>query len=53
VASQHVTKQCSARAADAFLRHIRLVKTMHDYRAWIWQCAWGVGNRTDRGPDQR
>jgi hypothetical protein len=51
--SQHVTMRCPARAADAFLRNIRLVKTMHDYRAWIWQCVWGVGNRLDRGPDQR
>jgi hypothetical protein len=51
--SQQVAMRCPSRAADAFVRNISLVKTMHDFRAWIWQCLWGVGNRLDRGPDQR
>lgn len=51
--SHHVAAQNPSRAADAFLRNINQVKTMHDFRAWIWQCIWAIGNRTDRGPDQR
>lgn len=41
------------RAAEALLRNLQACKTMFDLRAWCWQCAWAIGNREGRGPEQR
>jgi hypothetical protein len=42
-----------SRAAEALLRNLVLCATVMDLRAWSWQCVWAIGNREDRGPDQR
>jgi hypothetical protein len=34
-------------AAQVLLRNLAECRTMLDLRAWCWQCAWAVGNRTE------
>lgn len=34
--------------AEPLLRNFDEVKTVHDLRAWIWQCVWAIGNRSSR-----
>lgn len=41
------------RAVDVLLRNVAQAQHFHDFRAWIWQNIWAIGNRTARGPDQR
>jgi hypothetical protein len=41
------------RAAEALMRNLDQVRTVHDLRAWCWQCVWAIGNRDDRGTAQR
>jgi len=36
-----------SRVAEVLLRDIAAVKSMHDFRAWCWQCYWAVGNRAE------
>lgn len=31
------------------LRDVEGVKTMHDFRAWSWECMWAIGNRARFG----
>lgn len=42
-----------SQAVDALLRNLDQVRTMHDLRAWCWQCIWAIGNRDERGAGQR
>ena len=37
-----------ADVAQVLLRNFDQIKTMHDLRAWIWQCIWAMGNRASR-----
>jgi hypothetical protein len=32
-------------AAEVLLRNQHEVQTAHDFRGWLWQCFWAVGNR--------
>jgi len=42
-----------SKAAEALLRNLETCQTAFDLRAWAWQCAWAIGNRDARGPEQR
>jgi hypothetical protein len=50
---RRVANSAPSRAAEAMLRNLERCKTMHDLRGWTWQCAWAIGNRTDRTAAQR
>jgi hypothetical protein len=41
------------RAAEAMIKNLGRCKNALDLRGWAWQCAWAIGNRDDRGPEQR
>ncbi|MGE0404255.1 MAG: hypothetical protein AB7T06_46530 [Kofleriaceae bacterium] len=34
---------------EVLIRNVRQCKTAFDFRAWAWQCAWAIGNRTSLG----
>ncbi len=42
-----VSMSVPPQAARVLLRNLGQCHTMLDLRAWIWQCAWAVGNRAE------
>lgn len=43
--SRRVAACVPSRVAEVLLRNIADTASMHDLRAWCWQCFWAVGNR--------
>lgn len=33
------------RVAEVLLRDTPQINSVHDFRGWLWECYWGVGNR--------
>jgi hypothetical protein len=46
--ARKVAMRAPTRLSTVLLRNIEAIETMHDLRAWAWQCLWAVGNRRDR-----
>lgn len=44
--TRRVASCVPSRAAEILLRDLSGVRTMHDFRAWCWECYWAVGNRS-------
>lgn len=47
IAARRVAACVSSRVADVLLRNIADTATVHDLRAWSWQCFWAIGNRAE------
>ncbi|MBL0216513.1 MAG: hypothetical protein IPQ07_21850 [Myxococcales bacterium] len=45
--SRQVAAAVPPRIAEVLVRNIADVASMHDLRAWSWQCFWAVGNRAE------
>ena len=35
------------RVAELLLRDTPQIKSVHDFRGWLWECYWAVGNRAE------
>ena len=51
--TRRIAQTGPTRAAEAMLKNLARCKNALDLRGWAWQCAWAIGNRDDRGPEQR
>lgn len=45
--SREIVQAVPSRVADVLLRNLGEAKTLHDFRGWLWQCYWAVGNRAE------
>lgn len=45
--SREIVQSVPSRVAEVLLRNLGEAKTLHDFRGWLWQCYWAVGNRAE------
>jgi uncharacterized protein (TIGR02996 family) len=51
-AARDIARAMPSVVAQVLLRNIDKVESVHDFRGWLWQCFWSVGNRAGLRADR-